>query len=114
MKAGHLTRRRMRARGRFGWCRVPCSDDSPLCGAVEWRLFLRDEANVSHAEIRTFTRADFEHRGRDYVARVLRGMRAQLRWRVDQLDFARIGLEDTTPPPAAATVLTASHQGDTR
>ena len=37
---------------------------------------------------------------RTVIAHVVRGMRAQLRWRRDQLDFQLLGLVDTTPAPA--------------
>lgn len=96
MNAGHLTRRPLRGRNRFGWLRLV----DETCTTVTYRLFLRDEVKTSHMEAWNFPAST----PRLEIAKRLRGMRAQLRWRVDQLDFARIGLEDTTPPPAAATV----------
>lgn len=93
MNAGHLTRRPLRGRNRFGWLRLV---DDP-CTTVTYRLFLRDEAKVSHMEHRTFPAGT----PRLDIAKHLRGMRAQLRWRVDQLDFARIGLQDAAPQPEA-------------
>lgn len=93
MNAGHLTRRPLRGRDRFGWLRMV---DEP-CTTVTYRLFLRDEVLTAHMEAWSFP-ADTS---RLDIAKRLRGMRAQLRWRVDKLDFERIGLEDTTPQPEA-------------
>ena len=91
MNASHLTRRALRGRARFGWLRLV---DDP-CTTVTYRLFLRDEVGTAHMEAWSFPATT----PRLAIAKRLRGMRAQLRWRVDKLDFERIGLEDTTPRP---------------
>lgn len=91
MNAGHLTRRALRGRNRFGWLRMV----DEHCTTVTYRLFLRDEAKTAHMEQCSFPAST----SRLDIAKRLRGMRAQLRWRVDRLDFERIGLVDTTPQP---------------
>lgn len=105
MKTGHLQRRSPRKNHGFSWARVPldrCDVQGPTVPqavpgpiAVSYRLFLRDSEGKCHAQLRTF----HAHEDRRHLARMLRGMRAQLRWVVDQLEFARLGLEDPTPCP---------------
>jgi hypothetical protein len=105
MKATHLERRAPRKNDGFSWGRLPLdrlgyTDPGKPQGVhqalgVQYRLFLRDSAGKCHANIRSFSRLD----DRRHVAMMLRGMRAQLRWVVDQLEFERIGLKDPTPCP---------------
>jgi hypothetical protein len=104
MKRGHLQRRACRGRT-IAWARVPVMVGGQLVG-VEYRLFARVSATgVSLMESRTFPLeqlASARPNARTVIAHVVQGMRAQLRWRRDQLDFQLLGLEDTTPAPAVA------------
>lgn len=97
MKTRHLTRRTLRKNTGFSWCRIPSNEEQPL----QYRLFIRDSAGRSHVEMATMWPADLA-RGEAYIARRVRAMKAQLRWRVDQLEFARLGLQDTAPQPELA------------
>lgn len=96
MNARHMTRRPLRKQHGFSWCRIPSEQLRPL----QYRLFIRDSAGVSHGELRAFSREELA-RGPRYVAGIVRAMRAQLRWRVEKLEFERLGLVDTTPQPEA-------------
>ena len=102
MKRGHLQRRPCRGRA-IAWARVPVRNDGHLV-AVEYRLFVRVSATgASLMQSRAFTMVELASArpdARTVIAGMLRGMRAQLRWRRDQLDFQLLGLEDTTPAPA--------------
>lgn len=103
MKRGHLERRGCRGRA-IAWARVPAQDDRTLVG-IDYRLFVRVSATgASLMESRTFSLAELAgvQDPRGHIARTLRGMRAQLRWRRDQLDFQLLGLVDDTPAPAVA------------
>lgn len=95
--ARHLARRAPRGHLGFSWGRFPFADDriGPGTTSVEYRLFLRDSTGRAYMESRMFRLSD----SRRFVAVVLRGMRAQLRWAVDQVEFERLGLEDPTPRP---------------
>lgn len=101
MKRGHLERRGCRGRA-LAWARVPVMVGGQLVG-VEYRLFVRVSATgASLMEARTFTLVELATArpgARTVIASMLRGMRAQLRWRRDQLDFQLLGLEDPTPAP---------------
>lgn len=101
MKRGHLERRPCRGRN-IAWSRVPDVRGGHVVG-VHYRLFVRLSTTLETvAELRSFpieTLASARD-PRAHIARTLRGMRAQLRWRRDQLDLAVMGLEDTTPRPA--------------
>lgn len=102
MKRGHLQPRACRGRG-LAWSRV-LSVDAGQVTAVQYRLFLRLAHNgatlyQSHA----FTLAELDSAregGRRCIARELRGMRAQLRWRRDVLELEALGIQDTTPAPS--------------
>lgn len=89
-----LPRRTPRRRDGFTWGRAPGLVKVDA-GATIYRLFLRDSTGALFTDTRTFdasaTRAS--------VASHLRGMRAQIHWVVDQLEFSRLGLVDTTPAP---------------
>lgn len=102
MKRGHLTRRNCRGRS-IAWARVPDVRAGQVVG-VQYRLFVRlSTTGATVSELRIFTTLDLasaREPGRTCIARALRAMRAQLRWRRDQLDLANMGLEDTTPRPA--------------
>lgn len=102
MKLGHLKCRGCRGRS-IAWARVPVMRDGQLVG-IEYRLFARVSATgASLMEARTFTLVELASArpgARTVIAMMLRGMRAQLRWRRDQLDFQLLGLVDTTPAPA--------------
>lgn len=101
MKRGHLERRGCRGRS-IAWARVPMQSGGTMIG-VDYRLFVRVSATgASLMESRTFSLAELAgaRDPRGHIARHLRGMRAQLRWRRDQLDFQLLGLVDTTPAPA--------------
>jgi hypothetical protein len=87
--------RRTPGGGRFSWARVLFSPEPGGQQQVTYRLFLRDSTGRAYMETRSFHASD----SRRFVAVVLRGMRAQLRWAVDQVEFARLGLEDPTPRP---------------
>lgn len=103
MKRGHLERRGCRGRT-IAWARVPVQDAGHLVG-IDYRLFVRVSATgASLMESRTFSLAELAgvQDPRGHIARTLRGMRAQLRWRRDQLDFQLLGLVDDTPAPAVA------------
>lgn len=107
MKAGHLKRRPCRGRA-IAWSRIPSehvlASGSRVVTAVEYRLFLRlSTTGQTLFEARVFPLellATASIGGRSAIARTLRGMRAQLRWRRDQLDLANLGLQDDTPAPA--------------
>lgn len=101
MKRAHLERRGCRGRA-IAWARVPVMLGGQLVG-VEYRLFVRVSATgASLMEAHTFSLAELagQRDPRAHIARHLRGMRAQLRWRRDQLDFQLLGLVDETPAPA--------------
>lgn len=104
MKRAHLERRGCRGRA-IAWARVPVMRDGQQVG-VEYRLFARVSATgASLMEARTFTLVELASArpgARTVIAMMLRGMRAQLRWRRDRLDFELLGLEDTTPAPAVS------------
>lgn len=88
----HLTPRQPRGRV-FSWGRTIEPD-----GHLAYRLFLRDSTGklfMQRLDVPT-------HAPRRYVAMALRGHRVQLRWVVDQVEFTRLGLKDTTPEPAAS------------
>lgn len=102
MKRGHLKRKQCRG-SNMAWARIPDVRDGRVVG-VQYRLFVRlSTTRATVSEMRLFTTLDLasaREPGRDSIARGLRAMRAQLRWRRDQLDLANMGLEDTTPRPA--------------
>lgn len=102
MKTAHLQRRPCRGRT-IAWARVPAMRHGEQFG-VEYRLFVRlSTTGASLVEARVFDLRDLASAsigGRSAIARTLRGMRAQLRWRRDQLDLANLGLQDETPAPA--------------
>lgn len=102
MKRGHLERRPTRGRT-VAWSRIPDVRDGYLVG-VQYRLFVRlSTTGATVSEIRTFDLALLSTASigaRAVIAAQLRGMRAQLKWRRDQLDFQHLGLQDTAPPPA--------------
>ena len=102
MKRGHLERRGCRGRS-IAWARVPVQSGGTMIG-VDYRLFVRVSATgASLMEARTFTLVELATArpgARTVIASMLRGMRAQLRWRRDQLDFQLLGLVDDTPAPA--------------
>lgn len=104
MKRGHLERRGCRGRA-IAWARVPLVRSGELVG-VEYRLFARVSATgASLMEARAFPLeqlASARPDARTVIASMVRGMRAQLRWRRDQLDFQLLGLEDATPAPAVS------------
>lgn len=103
MKRGHLERRGCRGRT-IAYARVPVQDAGHLVG-IDYRLFVRVSATgASLMEARTFSMCELASAvdPRTHIARHLRGMRAQLRWRRDQLDFQLLGLVDDTPAPAVA------------
>ena len=104
MKRGHLERRGCRGRA-TAWARVPVMRGGQLV-AVEYRLFARVSATgASLMEAKAFPLvmlASARPDARTVIARMVRGMRAQLRWRRDQLDFQLLGLEDATPAPAVS------------
>lgn len=104
MKRGHLERRGCRGRA-IAWARVPVTLGGQLVG-VEYRLFVRVSATgASLMEARTFTLVELASArpgARTVIAMMLRGMRSQLRWRRDQLDFQLLGLVDETPAPAVS------------
>ena len=104
MKRGHLQRRGCRGRA-IAWARVPVMRGGDLV-AVEYRLFARVSATgASLMEAKAFPLvmlASARPDARTVIARMVRGMRAQLRWRRDQLDFQLLGLEDATPAPAVS------------
>lgn len=101
MKRGHLERRGCRGRT-IAWARVPVMAGGQVIG-IDYRLFVRVSATgASLMEARTFTLVELATArpgARTVIASMLRGMRAQLRWRRDQLDFQLLGLEDPTPAP---------------
>ena len=104
MKRGHLERRGCRGRT-IAWARVPVMAGGQVIG-IDYRLFVRVSATgASLMEARTFTLVELATArpgARTVIASMLRGMRAQLRWRRDQLDFQLLGLEDATPAPAVS------------
>lgn len=65
--------------------------------SIEWRVFRRDLRGVTHME-RVQLSAGLT---REVAARHIRAARAQLRWRVDRLDFELLGLQDNAPQPEA-------------
>ena len=71
---------------------------------MEYRLFLRLAHNgATLCQSRAFTLAELDSAregGRRCIARELRGMRAQLRWRRDVLELEALGIQDTTPAPS--------------
>lgn len=103
MKRGHLAKRGTRGRT-IAWARIPSLSEGRVT-AVQYRLFLRLSTTAATvSELRVFPLemlASAACGGRKCIADQLRGMRAQLRWRRDQLDFQNLGMEDTTPAPAA-------------
>lgn len=101
MKYGHLKRRDLRGRT-FAWLRLVHRGESWRAPAIEYRLFRRDSTGASYMEARVFPLAELERAqdARKLVASVLRGMRAQLAWAIDQVEFQRLGLQDPTPRPA--------------
>lgn len=104
MKRGHLQHRPSRGRT-VAWARVPRPrSDGVEC--VQYRLFTRlSTTGASLAEIRDFDLATLSCEpvpARDAIARELAAMRAQLRWRRDQLDFQHLGMTDPTPAPTVA------------
>lgn len=81
----------------FSWGRQYDSDT----GMVTYRLFRRGLDGRIYCESKSF-HASMRLAGdgpRPQIARVLRSMRAQLRWAVDQVDFQVLGLRDATPEP---------------
>lgn len=89
----------------MAWARVPVMRGGQLVG-MEYRLFARVSATgASLMESRAFPLeqlASARPNARTVIASMVRGMRAQLRWRRDQLDFQLLGLEDATPAPAVS------------
>ena len=86
----HLQPRRPDGR-RFCWARIPDRDGL----GVTYRLFLRDiTGKVFHQSHHFPLRSP-----RKYIAWVLRGLRVQIRWVVDQVDFQHLGMNDPTPQP---------------
>lgn len=104
MKRGHLVRRSCRGRT-VAWARIPATRDGQLVG-VQYRLFVRlSTTGATLSELHTFDLAllsTASTSARHVIAATLRGMRAQLKWRRDQLDFQHLGMTDTTPAPAVA------------
>lgn len=102
MKLGHLKPRGCRGRS-IAWSRVPEWKDGDVA-SVQYRLFVRLSATgASLMEAHTFTAQELAKARPDLrgaIAHHLRGMRVQLRWRRDQLDFQLLGLVDDTPAPA--------------
>jgi len=78
----------------FGWSRRVDPD-----GCVHWHLFRRCSNGKVYGQ--SFAAAPIDQRSK--AARGIRAARAQLRWSVDQVEFARLGLHDDTPPPIAST-----------
>lgn len=95
MKVGHLVRRAPRGHLGFSWGRTIILDGR----AVSYRMFLRDSTGRLFCLERAFPASC----GRSFIARGLRGMQAQLRWSVDQVEFARLGLVDPSPAPGHPT-----------
>ena len=106
MKRGHLVHRGTRGRT-IAWARIPSLSDGRVT-SVQYRLFLRlSTTGATVSELHVFdmeTLASAATGGRKCIADHLRGMRAQLKWRRDQLDFQHLGLEDPTPAPLARPV----------
>lgn len=104
MKRVPLDRRGCRGRS-LAWARLPLARGDQVAG-VEYRLFLRlAHSGATLCQSRAFTLAELESAregGRSCIARELRGMRAQLRWRRDQLELEALGLQDNTPAPAVS------------
>lgn len=78
--------------------------DSPAVAISYW-LFQRDSTGKTYVQQQTFGIPGLIGMGggaRNIIAGELRAMRAQLRWAIDQVEFARLGLQDTTPPPLGA------------
>lgn len=96
MKRAHLARRTPRKCYGFSWGRVPLGEAG--AATISYRLFLRDSTGRCFMEQRTFS----VDTPRVHIAKVARGMRVQLRWAVDQIEFARLGMQDTTPRPLQA------------
>lgn len=104
MKRGHLQHKPSRGRT-VAWARVPGRRGDGL-EQVQYRLFTRlSTTGASLMELRDFDLATLSCEpvpARNAIARELRAMRAQLRWRRDQLDFQHLGMTDPTPAPVAA------------
>lgn len=93
----HVFRKLPKAKRGLTWGRKY----DPDTGMVSYTLFMRDSERRLYCEQQSFHASmRFDGTGpRPQIARCLRGMRAQLRWRIDQIEFARLGLVDTTPAP---------------
>lgn len=96
-----------RCRGRvIGWSRVARTVGRDGPAEVTYHLFKRDsEGRVYSQSVAAMAgrNAVAEHAAecRRQLAIQLRAARAQLRWSVDQVEFARLGLQDNTPSPLA-------------
>lgn len=99
MKAGHLKRRAPRGHHGFAWGRLLVPDDHG--GRVVYRLFLRDSTGRSYMNAQEFHVPTLE---RDHLAYALRGMRRQLRWAVDKVEWERLDAESQVAPCAGGVL----------
>lgn len=79
----------------FGWSRRVDPN-----GCVFWHLFRRCSDGKVYGQ--SFAAAPIDERAE--AARGIRNARAQLRWAVDQVEFARLGLQDDTPAPLGLNI----------
>lgn len=69
---------------------------------ITLRVFKRDSTGRTYMATRTMHRHELlgQH-GRSNLARTMLALRVQVRWAVDRIEFALLGLQDDTPPPAS-------------
>lgn len=95
MKALPTTNRPCKGRG-VAWSRTVDADGLTL------RVFKRDSTGRTYMQARTMHVSQLiGPEARRNVARTMLALRAQVRWAVDQVEFQRLGLQDTTPPPTS-------------
>ena len=115
MKQFPMTGRKCRGR-KIAWSRVARTVGQDGPAEVTYHLFKRD------SEGRVFSQSVAAMAGRSAVAEhaaecrrqlaiQLRAARAQLRWSVDQVEFARLGLQDDTPAPLSPSPPTSPSLG---
>ena len=103
MKPFPMKSRRCRGR-RIAWSRTVRAAGSDGPAEVTYQVFQRDSEGkvyVQRVVMMAGSSAISDHAAecRRLVAQQIRAARAQLRWSVDQVEFQRLGLVDTTPCP---------------
>lgn len=69
---------------------------------ITLRVFKRDSTGRTYMATRTMHPHEvLGQHGRSNLARTMMALRVQVRWAVDQIEFALLGLQDNTPPPTS-------------